>query len=149
MKLRKLDQFVYDYLMEHTYGKDVSIDQLEIYEACKEAGFDVYYTTTQNMHHDHCRWLTEVCKRINACTAVDMLVGHHAYRYRLLNAKEASRLFWFFNGKEAKAKERKVHILEKMRRNGKGDFYDEKGNRIDPNSDFYHRTFNHIEGESL
>lgn len=144
--LTPLDWFVYRLLEERTLGTKNSVSQREIYEACKEAGYGVSWNESQNQHNDHCRWLHDVVEHINFTDEVDHMVGHHCWRYRLLSMEEAANLVIVFNDKEKKARERKVALLEKMKRHGQGKLLSNQGNPIDDDSsakEFY-EAFNEI-----
>ena len=143
-KMKPIDWFVYRLLEERTLGNKESVTQREIYEACKEAGYDVAWNESQNFHNDHCRWLHDVVDRINYSTEVDKMVGHHCWKYRLLDEKESAALVLVFNSRERKARERKIAILEKMRRNGQGKLLSNQGNPIDEESKAkeFHEAFN-------
>lgn len=146
-KMKPIDWFVYRLLEERTLHTKESVPQREIYEACKNAGYDVTWNETQNQHNDHCRWLHDVVDRINFSIEVDLMVGHRCWRYRLLDANEAARLVMVFNAKEKAAKDRKVALLDKMRRNGQCKLLSNQGKPIDGNSkakEFY-EAFNEIE----
>ena len=143
-KMKPIDWFVYRLLEERTLHTKQSVPQREIYEACKNAGYDVTWNETQNQHNDHCRWLHSVCDRINFSDEVDLMVGHRCWRYRLLDASEAACLVMVFNAKEKAAKDRKVALLGKMRRNGQGKLLSNQGVPItdDSTAKRFHEAFN-------
>jgi len=124
-----LDWHVYRLLEEKTLGTSNSVTQREIYESCLKAGYRVSWNERQNQHNDHCRWLADVCKRINGSLEVDKMVGHpdHKWRYRLLSMDEAVELAATFEARGKIALARKGAIMAKIKRDGQGKLFSNQG----------------------
>jgi len=146
-KLTPLEWHIYRFIEARTYGTGERLTQREIYESCKEAGYDVSWNETQNQHHDHCRWLSTAIERINQSMEVDKLISHRAYRYRLCNESEAEALLSFYEKKIVASKVRYKRLLKKMKRNNQGKTTTNAGTTLKKDTKPFHEVYNPVEDD--
>ena len=139
-KLSGLHWFVYRLITEKPYTSKNPISQQEVYDRCKEAGFDVSWTTTQNQHNDHCRWLNKVVEELNDSFEVDKIIHHHAYRYYACTYDEAIELCELRHKRIVLASLRISRIKKKLRRHNQGKLLTNLGNPMTPEAKPFHEA---------
>ena len=117
---KSLKKFVYDLLVENGHNAKNPLDQREIYQHCKDNGYDVKWHDSQNQHNDHCRWLTKLIDDINNDQSFDKILDHHGYRYYVCEREDALMLIQRRKSRICLAQCRITMLEKKLRRDGQG-----------------------------
>ena len=140
-EVKRLKGFIYDLLTKTPYTPENPIDQRDLYQACRDAGFDVKWTETQNQHNDHCRWLTKIVDQLACDATFDKVVSHHAYRYYVCDREEAILLLEMRKQRICLAQVRITDLERKIHRNLQGKCTTNAGTEMKPRTPQFHVTF--------
>ena len=130
-KLSRLHWYVYYLITDKPYTSTNPIEQWDIYDHCKQQGFDVTWSVTQNQHNDHCRWLNRIVEDLNNSMEVDKIIHHHGYRYYVCTYEEAELLCDLRHKRIVLASMRISRIRKKIRRHNQGKLLTNRGDSME------------------
>ena len=138
---KRLKFFVYDLLTKTPYTPENPIDQREMYERCRDEGFDVSWDESQNQHSDHCRWLTKIVDELACDSDFDKVVWHFGYKYFACDYEEACLLLELREQRIALASVRIRKLKKKIRRHNQGKITTNTATDVANTRRKFHTTF--------